>query len=539
MMLGRALLIGLPIVLVLGAIGMRYRDIQAETSSLAGEQSKRKNAPLRADVAVAAGKTMVRSLELVGSVEAPITVRLSPKVSGRIMTISVREGASVTPGQALVTIDPTEIDAQVLEQRAAVAEAKARLAQAEMGVNSTDTSVAAQIRQQSAGLLAAQADVKQQEQSLKAQIAAANAQVVDSEARVATAKAQIETSRADLATARATRDNAKARADRAENLFGQGYLSAQERDNAVTALAVAESNVNGSQTRVDAAVSALASANAALASARSQASITKAKATADLTSARARQTQAAASRDVARANSSQSGAFRQNLDALRSAVAVAEAQLRQAESRRADTILRSPIAGVVTQRSGDPGSIANSGSEVLVISQLNPLFISVPIPVDQTAAVRVGMPMPVTFDALPGREFVGPIAEINPAADPSTRQFTVRIKLDNPDLVLKPGMYARTELPLSRTEARVYVPREAVREVKSEKMVYRVGEDGAVEGIAVQLGAEDAGGYEIKSGINPGDKFVALAYSAPKDGQKISPPKDEKSAGDKSSGEKR
>ena len=530
-------LFAVPTVLVAVGLGMRFRDIQSDSAKMSGDQSKRKNAPLRAETTVVAPKRIIKSLDLVGSVEAPLTVRLSPKVAGRILSVDVREGARVKANQALVQIDATEVEGAVLQQRAALAEAHARLAQAQIGLGATDTSIQAQIRQQQAGLTSAEADLNQQQQSLSAQAAAADALVTDAAAKVASAKAQVANAKADLNTATANRDNALARKKRADSLLEQGFISAQDQENATTTLAVAESTVAGAQTKIEGATSALKSAEAQLASAKNQARITKNKAAADVTAAAARKSQAEAARDVARANNSQSDAYRQNLDALRATVAVSKAELAQAEARRSDTTLRTPIGGIVTKRSADPGSIASAGTEVLVISSLDPILVAVPVPVEQSAIVKQGMAMPVTFDALPGKIFTGAVTEINPAADATTRQFTVRIRLSNPNLEIRPGMFARISLVVSSVDAAAYIPRESVRQVKGQNMVFVVASDGTVKGVPVELGAEDADGYEVKSGLNPGDKIVSLAYSAPKDGQKLGGAKPRDSAaGDKASG---
>jgi len=514
-------MIVVPAVLLAVGLGMRYRDIQANSAKMTGDQSKRKNAPLRAETTVVGPKRLVKTLDLVGSVEAPLIVRLSPKVAGRILDVTVREGARVEANQALVQIDSTEVEGAVLQQRAALAEAQARLAQAQIGLGATDTSIQAQIRQQQAGLTSADADLNQQRQALGAQAAAADALVTDAAAKVASAESQVANAKADLNTAVANRDNATARKKRADSLLEQGFISKQDQENATTSLAVAESGVAGAQTRIDGANSALRSAEAQLASAKNQARITKSKAAADVTAAAARKSQAEAARDVARANNSQSDAYRQNLDALRATVAVAKAELAQAEARRADTTLRTPIAGIVTKRSADPGTIASTGTEVLVISSLDPILVAVPVPVEQSAVLKQGMSIPVTFDAVPGKTFTGAVTEINPAADATTRQFTVRIRLANPALELRPGMFARVSLVISESDAAVYVPRESVRQVKGQSTVFVVGADGVVKAVSVDLGAEDATGYEVKSGLNAGDKIVSLAYAAPKDGQKL------------------
>src|SRR5437764_7863672 len=88
-------------------------------------------------VAIAGPKEILHTFESIGSVEAPLTVRLASKIPGRVDYLKVHEGDHVIPGQVLVRIDPSEIDAQVHQQEAAVAEAQQKLAQAQITQNPT------------------------------------------------------------------------------------------------------------------------------------------------------------------------------------------------------------------------------------------------------------------------------------------------------------------------------------------------------------------------------------------------------------------
>src|SRR5207253_2677940 len=119
--------------------------------------------------------------EAVGSVEAPLNVRISPKVTGRIDYLQAHEGDRVTQGEVLVRIDPSEIEAQVSQQQAAVAEAESRLAQAQITQNPTNVGVNTQITQQQAALASVRADYNQTKQNYSSQVASANAAVTDAQ----------------------------------------------------------------------------------------------------------------------------------------------------------------------------------------------------------------------------------------------------------------------------------------------------------------------------------------------------------------------
>jgi len=475
------------------------------------------------ELATASPAVLEKTLDAVGGVEAPYNVNISPKTAGRIDFLQVREGAAVTTGQVLVKIDPTEIEGQVLQQQAAVAEARSRLAQAQLTQGSTNVGIATTIEQQQANLASVKADYGQVRENYGAQVAAAKSAVADADAKVAAAQSQVANAKASLVSAQANLTNARTKYDRVYSLYKQGFIAAQDVDDARTTVDVQKAAVDVASGQVDAANSALKSAQAARASAASNQQIVERKGVADIAAAKAKVDQAQAQLKAASANRSQGPAYAANLNALQSSVTAAEAQLRQAEARRSDTVLTSPIDGVVSLRSTDPGAIASPGSPVLTIQFIKWVYVTGSVPIEYTEQVKVGTPVSFTIDAIPDKTFRASIAEVNPSADPQNRQFTVRIKVDNADIALKPGMYARLHIVLSRNQAAVAVPREAVKVAKDgSKSVFVVDDKMTAHLTPVTTGGEDPQYIEIKTGVSAGDKVVTLSYSPVRDGQQVS-----------------
>jgi len=484
------------------------------------QRQRRGNSPA-VEVAVASARPIEQRLELVGNAEAPYNVRLAPRVSGRIDFLQVREGDRVTPGQVLVRIDPGEIEGQVLQQQASVSEARSRLAQARLTAGATDVGITSQIRQQQAAVESAQAEAQQTQRNLSSQIAAAQAAVTDANARIEAAEAGLRNSRAQVEAARANLRNAQTRYNRTFNLYKQGFIAAQDVDDARTAVEVEEGDLRVAQGQVSAAESAIQSARAQRASAANQVLITRRTGQAQIAAARARVTQARAQLSVAAANRSQGPAYRENLAALQAGVEAAEAQLRQAGSRRADTVLRSPIEGTVTERTADPGTLASPSQPVLTVQYLKWLYVTTTVPIDQSRKVVQGQPITIQFDAFPGRTFTGRVSQVNRAADPQSRQFTIRIRLENPNEEIRPGMFARVGIVTERVVPPVVVPLEAVRTTPRGTTVTVLDAENKATTKPVTLGARDAKFVAVTSGVNPGERVVTLSYSPVRDGQTV------------------
>jgi len=125
----------------------------------------------------------------------------------------------------------------------------------------------------------------------------------------------------------------------------------------------------------------------------------------------------------------------------------------------------------------------------------------------EIAAVRVGQQATMTVEALPGRVFEGRVAFIDPHLDMNTRTLRVRLEFDNPELALKPEMFATVELrvPLGR---HLVVPQEAVLDAGVEQVVFLAHADGYFEPRRIKTGARVDDKIIVLDGLRPGDTIV-------------------------------
>ncbi len=517
----RWILVAAAIAALGGLIGWRIKQKNAD----AAEQTKTRQARMKSapsvSVAKAAIKDIVQTFAAVGSAEAPLSVKIAPKVTGRIEYLEVHEGDPVRIGQVLVRLDPIELRAQLREQEASLAQARARLAQARITQSPTDTQVSTQIKQQEAAVASAQADVRRAEQGSAASQAAAEASVTDYQGRLRSAETAIANSSASIRSAQANLENARAKLARAQTLFKKGFVSEQDVDDARTAVKVQESAVEVAQGQAAAATAQRDSASANVKAAQEQLSVTKTKNVADIASAQAGLEQAHAALRYAQANRAQTPAYRENLAALSAAVDVAQSSANAARAQLSYTVLTSPVNGYVTSRAMDPGAIASTGAAVLTVEAIRQIWVSVAVPEEVTRSIVLGQTGAVAFDAIPGREFTGRVVQMNPSGDSLSRQFTVRVALDNPRGELKPGMFARVTFETQRSRGAVVVPREAIQRGKDGPTVVVVGADMKAQRRPVTLGAADAADIAVTSGVAAGEQVVTLSSNPPKDGQQV------------------
>ncbi len=209
------------------------------------------------------------------------------------------------------------------------------------------------------------------------------------------------------------------------------------------------------------------------------------------------------------------GGTQQAVDQLKAQLDAAQSQYN---NMLENTVLRSPISGVVTARNYDPGDMTGS-LPVLTVGQLTPVVkVMINVSENDLALIKQGTPVEVTFDAYPGEDFAGTINRIYPTVDTSTRTFPVEVRISNAGERIKPGMFARVNLDLG-VKPNVVVPDQAVvkQTGSGNKYVY-VYSDGKVSYNRVELGQRLGSSYELLSGVNDGDTVVINGQSRLADG---------------------
>ncbi|MBC8136367.1 MAG: efflux RND transporter periplasmic adaptor subunit [Fibrella sp.] len=511
----------LPLVVIAGLIAWRITQKRAEAAEDAKSTAARKNAPLNVEAVPVARRTIIKSFTAVGSIEAPSTVQVSPRVTGRLLEILVREGDRVTPGQVLARIDPRETQANILQREAALAQARSRLAEARVTESSQNVGVLSEVERNQAAFATAQAQNGQARADFEASIATAEAGVVAATERVVAANATIRTADADIVSAKATVNNLRLRSDRYKSLLVKGFVSEQFADNARTELSVQEAALRAAQERRANAVATRDAAIATRKSAERQVTIARNKAKADVAVADASLAQTRATLRAAQANTSQSDAFRENIAALSATVSSAQAELQATRVLLTELTLRSPLEGLVATRLLEPGAVASPTTPVVSVASVRRVWATIAAPEETARRLAPSQNATVTLDALPGETFTGRIAQILPSADPQSRQFTVRVALDNSRFRLRPGTFARVSFITERAANALTVPPEAIKEAKGEKYVLIAGTDQTAQKRTVETGLSDAKGTAVTGDLTPDDKVIVLSQRDVREGQKI------------------
>ena len=348
------------------------------------------------------------NLHLSGRIEGYET-DVGAKTGGRVDSITVREGDQVKQGQLLVRISDTEVQAQLRGAAAKVIAAQQQAQQAQLQI----AVVESQIRESQLNVLQSQQD--------------SQGRVYQATSTVASLEAQLKQAKSQLDLARVTRD-------RYAKLVQEGAVTQEQYDQQETTYRNALANVEAAQKQIDAGVGGLALAQ----SYRLNPGI----------------------RDA------QLGALLRQRQSAQAQLKAAEAEIKNAQEAQKQIQaqidylnITSPINGVVTARSKEPGAVVTNGQTVLSLINLNTVYLRGYVPEGNIGKIRVGQKAHVFIDSDPKHGLDAKVAAIDPQAsftpeniyfrDDRVKQVVgVKLTIDNPGGYVKPGMPADAEVVL-------------------------------------------------------------------------------------------
>lgn len=210
-----------------------------------------------------------------------------------------------------------------------------------------------------------------------------------------------------------------------------------------------------------------------------------------------------------------------------SAVEAAESQLAMvtAATGLADESLKnsriiSPIAGTVTRRDVNVGTLANPAQPLFQVQDVSALKLDGSVTGFDYQRIRVGQQALVSADDIPGRTFPGRVLTVSPTLDPQTRRAAVEIEVENPEQRLLPNMFGQVEIETAKREGVLTIPATAVVALPGAKVVY-VARAGKAEEVRPTLGPADGEVVVVEKGLAEGDPVITEGQTTVTDGTAI------------------
>ena len=439
------------------------------------------------------------------------TVKISPRLTGRVRQVFVRVGDHVSLGQTLALLD--SVDAAAAQNTARQNDNKLRLASSTLErterlyhLGTPDvTSAQSNLDQAKARVEFTQTALERVQE--QARIGGFTEKPVED------AQTAVVAARADLAQAQADQAQAQRDRDRKAKLVEIGVAAKSDLEAAENALDKAHVTVKADQEKLALVQTALDRERKAF-----------------KTNLYADQQMRSAQSDARQAHLQQEAAE----TALRLAKTTVRRDLLQARSdfqaAKADaenahhvlTLLgqpgadgavkiQAPISGIVTDRQVSPGQIVDQSQmtpwQMFTLSDTTTVWVEADVYEKDIGAIRLGQKLAITVAALPSRTFQGTVRRIAPALDQKTRAVKVRAEIANADGLLKDGMYADVRIRSGEGKAALIVPLEAVLHDGDSDFVYVKKKEKYLRR-QVTLGAQRDGKAIVEKGLTAGDLIV-------------------------------
>ncbi len=199
-----------------------------------------------------------------------------------------------------------------------------------------------------------------------------------------------------------------------------------------------------------------------------------------------------------------------------------EAKLALAKARLSKTKIHAPFSGIVGFREISVGAYVSAGADLVRLVKTDPVEVSFRVPERFLQVLREGQDIALRVDAFPDRKFAGKVFALDNVVDVNGRSIQVRARVPNPELLLRPGLFARVTLVAELRRNAVIVPESAIVPTVEGAYVYRVVE-GKAQKTDVTIGRRMAGDVEIVEGLSAGETVIVAGQQKVRDGAPVQP----------------
>jgi membrane fusion protein (multidrug efflux system) len=217
-------------------------------------------------------------------------------------------------------------------------------------------------------------------------------------------------------------------------------------------------------------------------------------------------------------------ASQSNYDQAQARLQNADAQLDAKRALIAKKAIRAPFSGELGIRQVNIGQYLEPGAQIVSLQQLDPVYVDYALPERHLSLLAPGQAVRIRVKAFPAEQFAGRISAIDPRVDRNTRSARIRATLANPDLQLRPGMFAEVQTLLPERDNVLTVPRTAITYNPYGDAVFVVQEkdgDRIVERRQVETGSVRDDRVEVTAGLSPGEQVVSAGQLKLRNGTRV------------------
>jgi len=459
---------------------------------------------------------------ITGNFSALKKVNIPTELGGIVDLINVEVGESVEKDQELLKLNQDKLNIQLKQAQASLEAARANYQQLKNGASQEELNRAqASYEQAQASLEGARSNLKLMEETFNDKISLKQ-QLTSAESQLANAEQQLASARERYNQAEINFEQAEREYERMKYLFEEKVITEKQFEGA-------ESQYKNAQSARNTAEIGLEQAKIGLNTAQQSYDLTEqtfnnpTQLKQQLENARSQVKSAEAGLAVADANLEQvkRGATQEQLNASLARVKQAEAGLEQANLSLENSIVKSPIKGLVSAVRTEEGEIISPGQPVISVIDVDQLYLEVAVTSATMSRLKEGDRVRIIPEAIRGDELAGEIDTISPEADQASRNFPVKIILDNSEHKIKPGMFGDAIFNVQSVNNTLVLPISAIVAFDSIDPFVYIVEDNQALRKSVKLGIVSDNSVEIVSGIEENDQVITRGQNRINDGEDV------------------
>jgi len=459
--------------------------------------------------------------EITGTIRPYQEIMIPAQISGTADEVNVEIGAQVAEGELLLSINTDRLIIQKKQAEAGLESARANYQELINGATEEALQRSEASYEQAESALDNAKTNLELVQKIYNDKTSLKQQLLNAEQQLRSSEQQLKIAEENLRQAEVNFEQAERAYQRSKDLYEDQVISEQEFEDA-------ESRYKNAQSSLNNAESSLNQAEASLSTAEENYRLTKntydnpTELKQQLENARSQVANAESNLRVAEANLTETrkGAREERIRASRAQVQQAEAGLEEINLNLAYAEIESPIDGVIYQVNVDEGEMINTGQSIVNVMNLSELFVEVEVTAGTVSRIKQGDKAAVKAEII-SQSISGEITNISPSVNPQSKNYLVKVKIANPEGVLKAGMFADVEFETRRSENTVIIPIEAVVNLNTDNPTAYIVEDGKAVRRDLELGLSSDERVEILSGINEGENVIIRGQNRLEDGAEV------------------
>lgn len=200
----------------------------------------------------------------------------------------------------------------------------------------------------------------------------------------------------------------------------------------------------------------------------------------------------------------------------------AQNDFERAEIQLAKMNVVAPFSGVIVALPYyTQGVRIESGQPVVSLMSYDKIFLDINLPEKNISEVKLGQEVIITNYTLTEDTLKGFVTELSPIISSETRTFAGKLQIDNPDLILRPGMFVKANIITAQKDSTIVIPKDIIMSGSRGKYVFVVGRNSAAEDRWITTGISNQDNIEIIEGLKPNDRLIIKGFETLRDNSKV------------------